>query len=221
MTKLGKLKDNEVFHAVEAAGLRPQEFLWDDDGEEVIYFRHQSTDAYFVFGGRPGNYVTRSVAGEYEGPELTQYTWPAVMARVELWLYWLRHDIETPDLWDELRRQTEVLAGSWDRDLENTPFTIDERAAIAGLLDEFRENARTTYSLSTSQLADLDSKLDYLVNAADHLGRKDWKNACIGALIGYVLSVAFPPDATRHIIMMLVNGITPFFGHGFPGLGSG
>ena len=124
-------------------------------------------------------------------------------------------DVETPDLWEELWRRTELLTGASD---ENTSFTADERAEIVRRLNEFQENARATGSLSASQLVDLNSKVDYLVDASERLGRKDWLNACIGAVLGYFLTAAVPPDDARHIVMTLLNGIAALFGHGLPGL---
>jgi hypothetical protein len=130
-------------------------------------------------------------------------------------------DDETPDLWAELQGQKELLEGATDPALENTPFTSDERDGIARQLNELREYVSRAYSLSGPQLEDLDSKVDYLVDASSRLGRKDWLNACIGAMFGWFLAAALPSDAPRQIIQMLLSGIANFFGHGFPGLGSG
>ncbi len=220
MKTLEKWKRNEVYEAVQAAGLRPEEFLW-DDGADDICFRHPSSGAHFVFGGNPGNYVTSYRAGDDTGPELSSHSWQALMRRVALWLAAVEHDIETPDLWDQLRGQTELLAGTSDAALENTPFTPDERNEVVSQLNEVRKFVKSEYVLSELQLTGLDSKLAYLVEAAGRLGRKDWLNACIGAMFGWFLVAALPPDALHHIFQMLLSGITHLFGHGIPGLGSG
>jgi signal transduction histidine kinase len=143
------------------------------------------------------------------------------MSRLESWLVFVKHDIETPDLWDELRRQTELLSGSSDDSLENTPFTSDEQDDVAKQLNELREYWQGAYALTESQQADLDSKIDYLIDATTRLGRKDWLNACIGTVIGWVVVTALPPDASRHVLGMLLSAIAHFFGHHLPGLGSG
>jgi hypothetical protein len=220
MKTLEKWKRNEIYNAVEAAGLRPEAFVWDDAADDIC-LRHLSSETYFVFGGHPGKYVTRYAAGDATGPELDSYSWGALMERVETWLHFVKSDSETPDLWDQLRRQTELLSGSSEDSLENTPFTPDEQDDIAKQLNELREYWKGAYALTESQLKDLDSKIDYLNDAATRLGRKDWLNACIGTVFAWVVVTALPPDASRHVLGMLLSGIAHFFGHHLPGLGSG
>jgi hypothetical protein len=58
----------------------------------------------------------------------------------------------------------------------------------------------------------LDAKLDYLVNAARRLGRKDWLNVCAGAILGFILAVALPPDAARGILLGLLQTIGHLYG---------
>jgi hypothetical protein len=128
-------------------------------------------------------------------------------------------NIETPDLWDQLRRQTEILAGTSDAALENTPFTSDERNEIANQIYEVREFTKSKYIPSDLQLTDLNSKLAYLIGAASRPGRKDWLNARIGAIFGLFLVTALPPDALHHIFQMLLSGIARLIGHGVHGLG--
>ncbi len=220
MKTLEKWKRNEVYKAVQAAGLSPEGFLWDDAADDIC-FRHPSSEAYFVFGADAGSYVTRYAAGDDAGPELPAYSWSRVMQRVAVWLAAVKRDTETPDLWDQLQRQTELLAGSSDEALENTPFTPDERDEIARQFNEIRDYAKAVYALSEPQFANLDSKLDYLLKAAGRLGRKDWLNACIGAMLGWLLVAALSPDASRHVLQMVVSSIAHFFGHGLPGLDGG
>jgi hypothetical protein len=110
------------------------------------------------------------------------YSWHAIIPRIGRWLEDIKRDLETPDLWAELQREAELLGAYSDDVTENTPFTADEQKEIAGRLQEFAEHARRTYSLSGAQMRVLDAKLDYLVNAARRLGRKDWRNVFIGAI---------------------------------------
>jgi hypothetical protein len=130
-------------------------------------------------------------------------------------------DTETPDLWDELRRETELLTGISDEAFENTPFTPNEHNEIVRQLNQVREHARNAYALSEPQLTDPDLKLDYLVDAANRLGRKDWINLCVGTMFGWLLVAAIPPEASHHIFLMLMSGLAHFIVRGIPGLGSG
>jgi len=217
---LEKWKRNEIYEAVKAAGLSPETFSW-DDGAEPILFRHPSSGAHFVFGGVPGFYATSFVAGDYTRSETRSFSWQALMQRVRTWLSYVKLDIETPDLWDQLRREAELLGRATDEALENTHFAPDERDEIVSQLNEFREYATKTFALSEEHLKDLNSKVDYLIEATSRLGRKDWLNACIGALMGLIVVAALPPDVAHHCLQALWSGIAHFFGDGRPNLGSG
>ena len=212
MGVLSKVQANEVFKAVEAAGLSPDEFVWDADGNDTR-LRHRSSGAHFVFGGAASKFVVRHAAGDEQEWELAKYTWPAVMTSVEVWLREVKRHADTPDLWAELRGHTELLEGVWDDTFENTPITPDEQGKIARQLREFREYVHDTHDLSEQQSADLSEKVDYLVEAASRVGRRDWLMMCVGAIVAYLLVAALPPDASRQIVETFISGIAQLLGH--------
>jgi hypothetical protein len=45
------------------------------------------------------------------------------------------------------------------------------------------------------------------VKAAGRLGRIDWRNALVGAILGLVFTVALPPESARDIIFGLFRAI--------------
>lgn len=216
---LAKWKSNQVFEAVEAAGLAPEGFGW-DGGADESRIRHLSSEAYFVFGDVPGGYVARYVAGDDPVEEREAQSWWAQMQHVERWLTAVKLDIEMPDLWAELRRETELLGATADEAIENTPFTLDEREEIAERLQEMRDYARRTYLLSEEQMRVLDAKLDHLAAATGRLGRADWRGLFVGTMLTFVLTAALPPEAARHILLTLLRSIGHLLGHGFPELPS-
>jgi len=215
---LGKLKGNQVLEAIEGQALNPAEFDWDD--HEDICLRHRPSGASFAFGGSPGHYIIRYAAGDEPVLEVSKYSWDAVTVSLGLWLGAVKRDVETPDLWAELRRQNELLAGAWEQAAENTPFTPEERDEIACRLKDLGEYVSRRYTLSDQQLASLELKLDELLDATHRLGRKDWRLVVIATMLGYVVVATLPQDAGRHIFVVLLNSIGQFLGHGFPGLGS-
>ena len=107
-----KWKRNQVFEAIKAAGLNPAEFDWDDSADDIC-LRHRWSGAYFFFGGAPGRYIARYETGDQPVAEVPKSTWEALMSSVGLWLSDIKHDTETPDLWAELERETELLGGAW------------------------------------------------------------------------------------------------------------
>ena len=216
MNTLRKWQKNEVFKAVEAARLLPEEFNWDDGGGDAV-FRHRPSGAYFVFGGNAGRYDVRYLSGDGDETTSEIYGWQTLMERLQWWLADVRSDTETPDLWAELLRQTEALSAVSNEHFENTLFTPSERGEIAERLVQLRENAKASHPLSEEQAANLALQLDYAVDALDRVGRKDWFLMFCGTLMTFLISAALPPDVARDISRTFVAHL---LGHLFPLLGS-
>ena len=96
------------------------------------------------------------------------------MRRVSAWLEEVKRDLETPDLWAELQREAKLLGAGSNAVTENTPFTPEEQKEIARETKELAKYVRKIHLLSPAQMQVLDEKLEYLVDASDRLGRKDW-----------------------------------------------
>jgi len=217
---LEKEQRNAIFKAIQEVGLDPSEFDF-DYGDAEGRISHRRSESYFMIGGDPGKYVGSYLFGEASLWPYEVYSWSAVEDRVRGWLADVKRDLETPDLWDELRRETELLGVASDQTSENTPFTPDEQAQIEKRLRELREYARTTYSLSEPQMQVLDAKLDYLVEATRRQGRTDWFLLFYGAIFSYVLSAALPPETARDIAVMFLRGLAHLLGHHIPELPGG
>jgi hypothetical protein len=143
------------------------------------------------------------------------------MQQVELWLFAVKRDIDTPDLWAQLQREKELFVAISDEATENTPFTTTEQEEIADQLGELKEYMARAYSLSEAQTRLLEERLDYLAAAAGRVGRKDWFLLAAGVMLGYVLTAAIPPEAVRDILGTLLTSIEHISGGGPPGLPGG
>ena len=214
-----KWQKNEIFEAIQAVGLNPREFDLENDGAEVRV-RHKWSASCFTIGGGPGHYVCANIVGDAPtfGP-LDAFSWQAVLPRIRRWLEDVKRDLETPDLWAELQRQAELFGASSEDVIENTPFNQGEQNVIAERLQELAEHASRTYSLTAAQMRVLEAKLDYLVNAARRLGRKDWLNVCAGVILGYILAASLPPEAAHNMFLGLLQAIGHLYG--FPALPPG
>jgi hypothetical protein len=185
---LNKFKKNEIFEAIQEVGLHPEEFdLRDDDAE--VQIKHKSSVSCFTIGGDLAHFVGRSVVGDFWDQPFGVYSWHAVIQRISSWLSYVKLDLKTPDLWAELHRGDRLLFSATSDDVtENSRFTPDEQNEIATRLQTLAEDARRTYSLSAEQMRVLEAKLDYLVNAARRLGRKDWLIVCAGVILTLLTS---------------------------------
>jgi len=135
-----------------------------------------------------------------------------VEQRVEGWAKDVKEDVDTPDLWAELQREREVLTGARYDEVENTPFTSDEQAAIAERLQQTKQYVTRTYSLSDAQILHLEAKLDDIAAAAGRMGRKDWTLLVCGALLGAFVQGILPPEAVQDILRMTLDGLGYLFG---------
>jgi hypothetical protein len=58
------------------------------------------------------------------------------MPRISWWLEEVKQDLDTPDLWAELKREAQLLGADSSVVTENTAFTVDEQREIARRLKE-------------------------------------------------------------------------------------
>jgi hypothetical protein len=168
-----KWQKNQIFEAIQTAGLNPKEFdLQDQDAE--VRIKHKWSASCFTIGGDAGHYVGHYVVGDApDWPIADVYSWQGLIQRMSHWLNEVKRDLETPDSWAELELDAKLLGGNSDDITENMPFTLDEQREIAERLRELAEQTRRAYSLSEAQTRVLNAKLDYLVGAAGRLGRID------------------------------------------------
>jgi hypothetical protein len=200
---LQKWMRNDIFQAIQAAGLDPKEFELEDDGSEAR-IKHKWSASCFIIARKSGYYSSRYVV--VDGPEwpADTYSWQASAARVSAWLAEVKRDLETPDLWAELQRESQLLGANAD--------DVAEQKEIVARLQALAEHVRRTYRLSASQMRALDAKLDYLADAARRLGRKDWLNVCAGAILGYILTAMLPPEAARDMFLRLLQAVGHLYG---------
>jgi len=207
---LQKYKKNDIVKAIQGVQLDPREFdIRENENESRIV--HKPSSAYFVVGGSPGNYVGEYKSGDWPAWPYEAYSWETTLRRISSWLDEVKRDVETPDLWAELQNEAELIGVTYE-DIENTPFTQEEKNEITHEFSEFADYAQRIYPLSAGQMNVLNAKLDYLVKATDRLGRIDWRNALVGVIMGYVLTIALPPESARSMFFILLRGISKIYG---------
>jgi len=203
---LQKWQRNNLFEAIQAAGLEPRDFNLADSGTEV-QIKHKWSESIFIIGGGPGHYVGHYVVGDSPSWPYDAYSWQTSTTRVSTWLQGVKRDLETPDLWAELRREVHLLGVGSNEATENTLFTQDEQKQIAEGLRGLAKQVSDASSLSEVQKQILNEKIDYLVDCSRRLGRKDWLNTFIGVILGYLLSTALPPDVAHGIFSTCLRAI--------------
>jgi hypothetical protein len=212
--RLDKPFRNGIIEAVDTGGLEPRECTFDFNDDGGCRVTHTPSGSSFVLGGTFGHFTTTTVVGEGPPGQLDVYSWRAVEVRVERWAGDVKRNAETTDLWAELQGEREILAGARYQDVENTPFTSDERAEIAEQLREIKEFVRTRYSLSEAEARALEARLDYVEAAGDRMGRKDWRLLFYGQMLDVIIGGLLAPDVVRDILTMALQGLQFVLGGG-------
>jgi len=215
---LHKWQTNELLTAIQTGELDPREFVLENIAETQV--KHKWSRSFFIIGGNAGHYRGHSVVGDGMEWSYEVYSWQTVMTRFSRWVSEVKNDLETPDLWAELRKEAELLRGAYTEAGDNAPFTLPEQEEIERRLRELESQVAQTCTLRGPEVEDLHAKIDYLVEAARRVGRIDWLNLFVGAIACYLIA-GIPPEPARCIFQALgkcLQVIGHFFGQGFPEL---
>ena len=167
---LQKWKKNEIFENIQAVGLDPKDFDL-EVGDVEVRINLKWSGSCFIIGGGPSQYVGCYVIGDSPAWPFEVYSWQAVIERISRWLKEAKRDLETPDLWAELRQDAELFRSISSDGSDNSPFSPDEQKAIATQLRELVEHATRRHSLTETQVQILEAKINYLVKAVGRIGK--------------------------------------------------
>jgi hypothetical protein len=141
-----------------------------------------------------------------------QVSWSEAVSHVTEWVTLLKAELEAPDLWRALEDASFAEDGSGD----NSPFSDEERQEIARNVAAIKGEHSASGSLNPTQLRHLESKLDYLVDAAGRMGRLDWRNLVAGTMLGMLSEAILPSETTHRVFSTLLHSVSQVLGHSVP-----
>ncbi len=182
---------------------------------------HRPTGYFFVFRQHQHGYWVEFSPGSDKAVESygTAGWDAAVRPKFLEWLGYLRRELDAPDVWGALRGEASLVASDVG-DGDNEPFSEAERDAVRAQLREAKELIRGHYELSDTQFQALEARLDYLAGAVDRLGKLDWREAFVGAMLGLVVQAVVPVEPIRQVLFFVSHGLGHLFGMGPAGLPS-
>lgn len=210
-----------VFRSIIEGGFSPSEFDFDAQAGELkhrdsgsyLFIRRTENDGYLEFelrvGTDPATGGSSASWGELAGMRIP--SWMEAIVRFQ----------DTPDLWAELSNETRALHEALDNTTDNASFTPQEQHVIATRLDEIRNEIVERIDMVEVQVAELDTKIEFVKEATTRLGRKDWLLFAMGTFSSDVMSAVFPPELARHVGQHLTSGLGTLLLHGLSALGAG
>jgi hypothetical protein len=205
---------NALFGQIVARGLDPAEFQLIDTVDGTTHIDHTPTQSSFSLISTEGTaYWGKASIGGYGPYDYGPISWGNLRDEIfPQWVYNVKVETDTPDMWEQLRQVRAIIASSRDQDDENTLFTPAEQEQISAQLRQIKESLRATYSLTGDELALIEARLDETEEASQRMGRKDWRLLFYGIILTLIVGDLITPDIVHHILVMAVHGLDSLFG---------
>jgi len=166
---------------------------------------HTPSGSFFNFDNVRDFYSKWSPADE----KLTEHTghssWASQLVLVRKWLTYMKRETESPDLWGAISKGAQVLESAASSDTSNAPFMTEEKEYIVQGVNEIKQYLLTAHKLDPELV---ESRLNYLIESSERVGRKDWINLLVSVLVGIVISAALPPETTRELFRFVGTVLT-------------
>ena len=204
---------NAVLERITAADLEPFNFEWhekmslDSSDIQVSAIRYKGTEYHCTFDlyqrkafwitYSPGRY--RFLEDHHIGSE-----WNEVLPYVTRWLAYLKREIEEPDLWARIQNYQLPDGSIPSDDTSNEQFTAVEVEQLERSINEVRGFLAEHYGDNE----EINGKLNYLIESSKRMGRKDWVNICMGALLSLAASQAFQLEHVQTVWNMIKSALS-------------
>ena len=216
--RLLKTQRNTILSLVQNVGLAPIDFRWHQaevmtnsfgNRSLVSIFTHVPTQFYYRFGPE---YDVFSPGPASRTGDVKASIWDTTrISLVRLWLSYVKREYEAPDLWGLLRQEKKLLQLASSPNLPNDSFTEPEKQIIRNQLAEIKQHLISVHHLQPQQAEILDQGLSYLGDSLNRVGKKDWVNNAIGALMGIAISAAFSSTVAQDMLDRVTSAVYPLY----------
>ncbi len=211
-----KSQFNHVFEAIKKSGLDPRDFSWSKGNESTIpgaqILTHKPSKYYFIFDqDEEGNRSIYSPGSDCPIQHVGRSSWYGQISSCKQWLSYLKRELEAPDLWSLVASAGEIALAPTTSEVENTPFTEDEQQYISTQLQEIEKYLQATREIPPDGLARIESRIEYLEDAAKRQGRIDWKNILVGQLLSIAIEAAIPPHLIQDLFRLASDAFQRLF----------
>src|SRR5262249_4087426 len=132
-----------------------------------------------------------------------QMAWNNCLPLVGEWSGLAEKEVNTADPWKALpgiASKSDIIVAT---SVTNTEFSHRETERLAKGLEEIRKLLLKTVKNQKEQSDLVNSEIQKLLAASEKMGRRDWVNQAIGALITLSITIALPPEVTKQVFEIL------------------
>lgn len=211
-----KSQANQLIEELRRAGWNPSEFRWEDTAsinftdQPISQLTHSQSGYYFAFDNIHGGFFSKwSPANEKQNEMSGAESWNDQLSEFKKWLGYLRREVESPDLWSAISQESEIAEAA-SSDESNTPFSTEEKAYILSGINEIKQYLLTAHKVDPELV---EARLNYLAEASNRVGRKDWINLLLSVLVGIVIQAAMPPESIRELFRFVGTVLSQILKH--------
>jgi hypothetical protein len=215
---LTRAEQNDLWVRLAKGGLNPADCVLSEDQNRVkplfaakYILDHKPTGSRLTIYGPYGDNTWRGhrQVGTDAMRRMRSRQWPDFLDAVQTWADKVAEWQQTPDLWA-------MGAERLPEADENSPFTAGEREEIAKALADIKSYVRANFGLAAEQMRAIEESLDYLKEAAEHTGRKDWRLLLYGTLVSVAVERAVSSSVVQAMFTMAVHALGHIFGVASP-----
>ena len=221
------IQRRNVFEALKSAGNDPLDFEWATrrgqafsgrQGNQISALRSKIRPEFeFIFDFQEGAY--RPTCSPWVGARSQAFgraPWESCLTYVHTWAQLVWAELNTPDPWQSLPAIAQTADIAVAADAANTEFSVREAEQVTRGLNDIRSVLLEAVGQSNEKIELINREITRLEGSSKKMGRKDWLNQAIGALLMITWSIAAPPEVTKQVFQILkqsVSGIVQLAPH--------
>lgn len=210
--ELMRSQKNELLEIIKNYELDPFNFKWTSEkveGRKSSVLRYKDTDYFFCTCINPNGFIFLYSPGVDKYVERSDvYSWSNGTSYFIRWLLHLKREIDQPDLWEELEKIKLFENVEFETENNIQQFTYQETLQIQEGINNIREYLLEEVKGNTQEIKAINDKLDYLIDSSKRMGRIDWKNVFVGAIVNIITSVGLNPEQGQIVVTLFQSAVS-------------
>lgn len=229
---LSKIQTNQLYRALERAGLDPRGFRWTERSAAYagyadamcpclehklnqsawLKLAYMPRDALVKGAGRlrrhgGEHWIEFSPGVQFASEVKDQLTWEEVVLATIDWAERVHRILAEPDLWAFTAEHEAAITGLASASDEDDTFSPTEREMLTARLDEVVAQLHATHDLTSAQLTSVHAEVAELKNDLVTLNRRQWVRSAFGWVITLAIRFALPATVTSQLLNAVADGL--------------